>query len=171
MGKRAVIVIKESEKELENLHKKSRNPKIKNRIKSLQLTLSNKFENRIELAKYLGVDSKTLYVWTKLYQDNGITALLESTSGGSYRKVVPDELRKSLENKLQDSTNPLKGYTDAVVWAKEEHGIEVNYQTLRSFMIKNFGSKLKQPRRSHYKKDEVAFEAFKKTSRTTSGSN
>ena len=168
MGKRAIIVIKESEKELENLHKKSRNSKVKNRIKSLQFTLSNKFENRRELATYLGIDTKTLYTWTKLYQERGITALLESTSGGSYRKVVPDELRKPLKNKLQDSTNPLKGYTDAVVWAKEEYGVVVNYQTLRSFMIKNFGSKLKQPRRSHYKKDEAAFEAFKKTSRTTS---
>jgi transposase len=31
-------------------------------------------------------------------------------------------------------------------------------------MIRNFGSKLKTPRKSHYKKDEVAFDTFKKTS-------
>ncbi len=44
---------------------------------------------------------------------------------------------------------------------------EINYHTLRSFMITNFDTKLKQPRKSHYKKDEEAFEAFKKTSRTS----
>lgn len=32
-------------------------------------------------------------------------------------------------------------------------------------MIVNFGTKLKQPRKSHYKKDEKAFEDLKKNSR------
>ena len=49
----------------------------------------------------------------------------------------------------------------------KNYSVEINYHTLRSFMIVNFGTKLKQPRKSHYKKDEEAFEAFKKTSRTS----
>ena len=47
---------------------------------------------------------------------------------------------------------------------KQEFGYEIKYHTVRSFMIRNFGSKLKTPRKSHYKKDEVAFDTFKKTS-------
>jgi transposase len=42
--------------------------------------------------------------------------------------------------------------------------IEKKLNTVRAFMIRNFGTKLKTPRKSHYKKDEVAFDAFKKTS-------
>lgn len=54
------------------------------------------------------------------------------------------------------------GYNDAVIWVRNKHNIDINYHTLRSFMIVNFGTKLKQPRKSHYKKDEQAFETFKK---------
>ena len=165
MGKRAIIHIRESEEELCKMYKNSRGYKIKKRILSLQLTLTNKFDTRLELAKHLGVDVKTLYVWTKIYLKEGISAMLESTSGGKHRKVVTDTLRDALDRKLKDSINPLKGYTDAVIWAKEEHGVDINYHTIRSFMIINFGCKLKQPRKSHYKKDEVAFEEFKKNFR------
>jgi len=171
MGKRALIHIRESKQELDTIYRTSRGYKAKKKIKSLQLTLSNKYDTRLDLAKYIGIDVKTLYVWMKLYQEEGIEVMLGSTSGGKHRKVVPDILRDALDKKLKDSTNPLKGYTDAVVWAKEGYGIEINYHTIRSFMITNFGCKLKQPRKSHYKKDDVAFETFKKTSRTSSTNN
>jgi len=171
MGKRSIIEVKERKEELKRLYSSSRSYQTKRRIRSLQLTQENKFETRLELAKYLGIDVKTLYTWTKLYQSQGIESLLKSTSGGKHRKVVPDKLKELLDKKLNDSTSPLQGYTDAVLWVKQESGIEINYQTLRSFMITNFGCKLKQPRKSHYKKDELVFETFKKTSRTTSSNN
>ena len=45
-----------------------------------------------------------------------------------------------------------------------EHTSEIiSYTTLRNYMITNFKTKLKSPRKSHYKKDEQAIEAFKKT--------
>ena len=75
--------------------------------------------------------------------------------------------QKPIKKKLHDSTSPLHGYTDVVQWARKEFDVEINYHTLRSFMIVNFGTKLKQPRKSHYKKDEKAFETFKKTSGTS----
>jgi transposase len=138
MGKRVIIDIKESEEELDKLYRVSRNYKVKNRIKSLQLTKRDQFHTRVELAKHLSIDSKTLYVWMRIYQQQGIEALLKSTSGGKHRKVVPNSLKELLDKKLKDSSNPLKGYTDAVLWAKKELNIDVNYQTLRSFMIANF---------------------------------
>ena len=171
MGKSVIIAVKESDEELDQLYRISRKYKVKKRIKSLQLTKKKQFDTRLELAKHLGVDAKTLYVWMKIYEQQGLEALLKSTSGGSHRKVVPNMLKESFDKKLQDSTNPLKGYTDAVLWVKEAHNLEINYQTLRSFMITNFGCKLKQPRKSHYKKDEVAFETFKKTSSITPSDN
>ena len=85
-------------------------------------------------------------------------------SGGKRRETVPSSIHKAIKDKLNDSSAPLQGYNDAVLWIKQEFGYELKYHTVRAFMIRNFGSKLKIPRKSHYKKDEVAFEAFKKTS-------
>ena len=77
---------------------------------------------------------------------------------------MPASIYKEIEDKLNDSSAPLQGYNDAVLWIKQEFGYDLKYHTVRAFMIRNFGTKLKTPRKSHYKKDEVAFEAFKKTS-------
>lgn len=167
MGKKAVIHIKESLDELEILYKKTRKHKVKKRIKSLILTKQQTYSTRSEIAKHLSVDTKTLFTWTKIYKSLGLTAMINATSGGSHNHVVTDEIRESLSIKLHNSTEPLQSYTDAVLWVKDNLNIDVNYHTLRSFMITNFGSKLKQPRKSHYKKDEKAFEAFKKTSVTS----
>lgn len=167
MGKRVVIDIKEDAEDLDLLYRHSRNFKIKRRIKSLILTKSNKFETRDKLAKYLGIDVKTLYVWTKTYQEEGLEAMLITSGGGKRRQKITDTIKDELEKKLNNSTLPLQGYTDAVEWVRKKFGVEINYHTLRSFMIANFGTKLKQPRKSHYKKDEKAFESFKKTSKTS----
>ena len=165
MRKQAIIDIKESAEELDLLYRKSKNFKIKRRIKSLIMTKSNKFNTREQLAKHLGINVKTLYVWTKTYQDEGLTAILIMSGGGKRREKISDTIKKALEEKLNNSTSTLQGYTDAVEWVREKFGIEINYHTLRTFMIVNFGTKLKQPRKYHYKKDEKAFEDFKKNSR------
>lgn len=167
MGKQITINIKETIEELDLRYRNSKNFKIKRRIKSLILTKSNRFNTREQLAKYLGIDVKTLYVWTKTYQDEGLDAMLTMSGGGKRREKITEAIKKELEVKLNDSTSPLQGYIDAVDFVRTKFNIEINYHTLRSFMIVNFGSKLKQPRKSHYKKDENSFEDFKKTSGTS----
>ena len=79
----------------------------------------------------------------------GIKGLLTINSGGKRREAVPQSIHKEIEDKLNNSTAPLQGYTDAVSWIKQEFGYEIKYHTLRAFMIRNFGSKLKTPRKSH----------------------
>jgi len=131
---------------------------------SLILTKEEKFVRRVDLAQYLGVNIDTLNKWTGKYKASGLKGMLWVNSGGKRREVVPKSIHKEIETKLNDSTSPLQGYTDAVSWIKQEFGYQIKYHTVRAFMIRNFGSKLKVPRRSHYKKDEIAFETFKKTS-------
>jgi len=167
MGKKALIPIRESLEELEFLYKKTSNYKRKQRLKSLIFTKTNKFNTRLELSEHLGIGLRTLFDWTNKYLTEGLDSMLDSTSGGARNSVISESLKKSLEAKLNNSTSPLQGYNDAVHWVKSKHNITINYHTLRSFMIVNFGTKLKQPRKSHYKKDEVAFETFKKTSDLT----
>ena len=167
MGKQAEIYIKESLSELKSLYKKTKNSRKKLRILSLILTKENKFNTREHLAIHLGVDAKTLYKWTKTYNKFGLQQMLIISSGGKRRETVPSKIHNDLEKKLHNSKSPLLGYTDAVEWVKNEFNIDLNYHTLRSYMIRHYGTKLKTPRKSHYKKDEKAFETFKKTSRTT----
>ena len=164
MGKIFNLTIKESLSTLKLYRKKEKSHKKKLRLLSLILTKENKFSRRIDLAEYLEVNIDTLNKWTGKYKKYGLTGLLSLNSGGKRREAIPHSIHKEIENKLNDSNLPLQGYTDAVSWVKQEFGYQIKYHTLRAFMIRNFGSKLKVPRKSHYKKDEVAFEAFKKTS-------
>jgi transposase len=164
MGKVFEITIKESFLELKSAQRKEKNLKKKLRILSLILTKEEKFLRRVDLAKFLGVNITTLDKWTDKYRDSGLNGMLEMKSGGKRRETVPASIHKEIEAKLNDSSAPLQGYNDAVLWIKQEFGYVLKYHTVRAYMIRNFGSKLKIPRKSHYKKDEVAFEAFKKTS-------
>lgn len=156
-----------SVEDLDFLYKRTRNYKSKLRIKSLILIKNNKFKTRLELSNHLGIGLRTLFDWTNNYLSGGLESMLASTSGGSRNRIISITLRKSLKEKLNNSKEPLQGYNDAVLWVKNNCGLAINYHTLRSFMIVNFGTKLKHPRKSHYKKDEQAFEAFKKTSNLT----
>jgi len=164
MGRVFEIVIKESLSTLKSQHIKEKNQKKKLRLLSLILTKEKRFSRRVDLAEYLGVNIDTLNKWTKKYKLFGLEEFLTINSGGKRREAIPKSIHKEIETKLHDSNAPLQGYTDAVSWVKQEFGYQIKYHTLRAFMIRNFGSKLKTPRKSHYKKDEVAFETFKKTS-------
>ena len=164
MGKVFEITIKESLAELKQLHRAEKKSKQKLRLLSLILTKEARFSRREDLSKFLGINPSTLVDWTKKYKENGLQGMLTINGGGKRRETVPLSIRKEIEAKLNNSTSPLQGYTDAVLWIEQEFGYQIKYHTVRAFMIRNFGTKLKVPRKSHYKKDEVAFETFKKTS-------
>ena len=92
---------------------------------SLILTLEDKFLTREELSQFIGVNSKTLYKWTNKYKEGGLSALLQISGGGKRRESVPVSIHKNIEKKLQDSTAPLQGYTDAVQWVEQELGYKI----------------------------------------------
>ena len=167
MGKRAEISITESLSELNNKYKKCKDYRKRLRIMSLILTKEKKYKSREELSDFLGVSPKTLYSWTMVYKEFGIEKMLVISNGGKRREVVPSRIHKDLEAKLNNSTDPLLSYNEAVEWVKKEFNIELKYNTLRMYLIRNFGSKLKSPRKSHYKKDDQATKAFKKTTSLT----
>ena len=167
MGKHAKITITESLIELRGQYNKHKNYRKRLRILSLILTKERKFNTREELAEFLGINPKTLYAWTKVYIEFGLAEMLIISNGGKRREVVPSHIHKDLQAKLNNSTDPLLSYTDAIEWVKKEFDIELKYNTLRTYLIRHFGSKLKTPRKSHYKKDEQAIKVFKKTTYLT----
>ena len=163
MARPTNIVIKESLDFLKKMYSEERNHRIRIRIKCLILLKEARLKGQLEIANHLSVDYATVKRWLKQYKEEGIKSLTILRNGGQRRSAISHEVHQSLSAKLNDSTQPLLGYWDAVLWVNNNHGLEIKYNTLRTYLIRHFKTKLKAPRKSHYKKNEQAIEAFKKT--------
>ena len=157
------IKIIETEEDLNLTYHKIKDRRIKLKVKSLILFKEGNFKNQEDLANHLCIGYSTLRLWLKKYSTEGLAAFIREPARGKPQCTITPEIHKVLEQKLNNSHDSLKGYWHAVIWIKETTGIEIGYQALRKYMIKHFKTKLKAPRKSHYKKEEQAIEAFFKT--------
>lgn len=162
MPKRIKLEVIEEIEYLKTLSKTVPSHRLKIRLLYLELRKENKFSNQEALAKYLGVSSDSLHRWTLKYNKGGIEELLSIQSGKNTNTKISNEVHELIEKKLQNLEDPLLGYKDAVNWVYKKTGTRINYHTLRGYMKRHFGSKLKVPRKSHYKKDPEAELVFKK---------
>jgi transposase len=167
MSHASSIIIKETKEELLSAYHKQKNSRIKLKVKALILFQEGNYKKQEDLAMHLCIGYSTLRLWLRKYRDEGLKTYLKVPARGKPKCLVTSDLHRALEDKLKDSGNPLQSYLEAVEWVKEEHGIKLGYHALRKYMIKHFKTKLKVPRKSHYKKDEQAIEAFFKTARHT----
>ena len=78
-------------------------------------------------------------------------------------RILTKEIHQGLEKRVNTRDDPFLGYWDAVDWVNSQYGVSVSYHLLRYHLIKHFKTKLKSPRKSHYKKDDQAVTAFLKT--------
>ena len=163
MGMTSKLEIKESLDTLEKAFRSASSFKVRQRIQSLILLKKEKFKRQVDLAEFIDVGHSTLKSWIKQYKEFGFESLTTLQSGGNYKGVISESLHKALESKVNDSKNPLLGYWHAVDWVKQHHDQDIQYQTLRAYLIRHFQTKKKHPRKSHYKKDEQALAVFKKT--------
>ena len=163
MGKKAQLDIKESISELKKLLIKQKTIKGEKRLKCLIEIKSNRFETRQNLADYLLVHIRTLERWVNDYRHGGATEMLSDKPKNKQSKIISPEIHKGLEQRVNDPHNPFLGYWDAQNWVKQEYGVDVKYQRIREYLKQHFRTKLKTPRKSHYKKDEEAEKAFLKT--------
>jgi len=157
------IVIKETTEELASLFNKTKDQRLKLKLKCLILFKKGDFKKQEDLANHLCIGYSTLRLWLKKYKQDGFDKFVMIPVKGRPKSCITAEIHDALEAKLSDSNAPLQGYWDAVSWLKDTMDVSINYQALRNYMIKHFKTKLKVPRKSHYKKDEQAIEAFFKT--------
>ncbi|TVZ25872.1 winged helix-turn-helix protein [Gillisia sp. Hel_I_86] len=163
MAKPQEFTITQSVEELRALRKSQTNIKHEKRVMFLIYLKENKFKTRHELCDYLGIDPRTQQRWTKQYLENGISFLLTDLPKNKKSKIITPEIHKELEKRLNSSDQGFLGYWDAQAWVNNEFDIDIQYHWLRKYLIKHFKTKLKSPRKSHYKKDEEAGKAFLKT--------
>lgn len=158
-----IISIKETEKEIKKLMKKSI-PFIGQRLRVL-LILKQYEQTGIskrKAAKLAGVDPNSVQNWRTLYEQEGIKGLMEHNKTGFKPSVFTPEEHQLLENKLHDPENGLQGYVELKEWLEKEVERTFNYNTLLYYCIRHFKSSVKVARKSHVKKDENAMEDLKK---------
>jgi transposase len=155
--------IKERYSELINLRKKQTSYRIEKRVIWLIELQKKRFKTRESLATYLDINLRTQERWIERYISGGIEGLLIDKPKNIKSRIITKDIHQGLEKKVNSSDNPLLGYWDAVDWVKSEYGVSVSYHLLRYHLIKHFKTKLKSPRKSHYKKDDQAVTAFLKT--------
>jgi len=159
------IEIKESLEDLRHILKSAKTHQSVIRIQCLLFLKEKRFKNRTSIADTLSVSLSSIDRWIKIYQRQGIEQLLNMSSGGKRREVITREIHEKLSQKLHDTNNPLLGFHDAVRWVEDNFNLQVKYTTLYSYIRKNFGGKLKVPRKSHYKNNPEAVEDFKKNTK------
>lgn len=163
MGKTAYLDITESLSELKSLASKQQTLKGEKRVKSLIYIKANKFQTRQEVSDFLGVHIRTLERWVHNYKSGGIDQRIYDKPKNKQSKIITPEIHKGLEQRVHDPKNPFLGYWEAQDWVNETYGVDVKYQRIREYLKQHFKTKLKAPRKSHYKKDAEAEEAFLKT--------
>ena len=163
MGKRAYLEVTESLSELRKLLSKQKSIKSQQRVKCLMDIKTARFDTRQELADYLSVHIRTMERWLVNYRTGGIVSMLSNKPNTKASKIINNEIHKGLEQRVNDPNNPFLGYWDAQQWVFENYGIDVKYHRIREYLIQHFSTKLKVPRKSHYKKDVEAEKAFLKT--------
>ena len=163
MGKRSKLEIEESLGELKKVLAKQKTLKLERRVRSLILIKSKKFDTRQEVADYLGVHKRTMERWLQDYSKKGISGMLTIEPKNKGSKIISQEIHNGLKQRVYDPNNPFLGYWDAQQWVNKQYGVEVKYQRIREYLIQHFSTKLKTPRKSHYKKDLEAEKAFLKT--------
>ena len=163
MKKSQKLHIKESVLELKKLRVKQASLSKQKRIDCLLYLQDGKFNTRKELANYLGVHIRTQERWIAKYKSQGVLFMLKDEPRIRKSKIITQQIHQGLAARVNSSENPFLGYWDAQDWVYQQYGVQVKYHWLRKYLIKHFKTKLKSPRKSHYKKDEQAIEAFLKT--------
>lgn len=165
MPKKIQIPILESEKSLRLLLNKTRTDRVRGRIKALLLLKQNKVHYQSQLASKLGFTEKTIREWLKLYESEGISSLIAVRVGGNRDSTLPKKVLVFIESQLNNLETTITSYVELQQLIQDTFGEIVNYKTLNGYCNRVFKSKLKVSRKSHYKQDDKAIEAFKKTTK------
>lgn len=162
MPKQLDIQVKESESALLALSRKSKSNIVRNRLKALLLIKREKCEYTRDIVLQTGYTRKTIYNWLELYKSGGISRLCEVHSGGNNTKLLSTSTIAEIATLLTDPYSTIVSYVELVAILQKQQP-ELTYNSVYQHCKKHHGSKLKVARKSHYKKDEQAVEAFKKT--------
>ena len=162
------VTVKESFKELKLLLKKSpahHSAKIRMLI---EIKKSNVLLSKNELAEMIGVNHNSIQTWRTKYLKGGIDELLKDGRIGFKPSIIKTTAHKKIASELSKEVASFSSYKQLHAWVDKNVVKGINYNSLRHYVKRHFGAKLKVPRKSHIRKDKEAVITFKKTSSETS---
>lgn len=158
------ITVKENLAELKKMLKTSA-PHQTPKLKMLLIIKESEYDlNKNELANEVGVNHNSIQKWRKKYLTGGIKSLLQDGRIGFKPSIITKETHEEIRLKLHNPEDAFTSFKDLQHWVDTNFKKGINYNSLRHYVKRHFGAKLKVARKSHVKKDKDAGEAFKKTS-------
>ena len=126
---------------------------LKLRLHLLILLKSNPNMTRQRAADHLALHRNTVARWLRLYQQDGLDALLTTRPVGAPagQKSLPPEVLAQLQARLKT----LEGFTSyghVQQWIHQEFDLAIAYPTLHNIIRYQLKAKLKRARPSHAKK-------------------
>ena len=160
------MVIKESLVDLYKLKNKSANNMITKRLEMLIECKKHEKDgiSQEDLCRLVGCSGQSVVDWRDAYAKGGIKQLMSHNRKPNRQPILNEHENKLLEEKLNDADNPCIGYAELVDWVETNLAKKMQYITLYCYSSRNFGTKIKSPRKSHINKDATAAEDFQKNS-------
>ena len=158
------MVIKESLEDLYKLRNKSANNMITKRLEMLIECKKHEKDgiSKEDLCRLVGCCGQSVVDWRAAYVKGGIEQLMSHNRKSNRQPILNEHESKLLKEKLNDADNPCTGYVELVDWVEANLAKKMKYITLYCYSKRNFGTKIKSPRKSHIKKDAAAAENFQK---------
>ena len=158
------FTVKENLSELKKLLK-SAPPHVAPRIRMLLVAKqSDRSLSKNELADQVGVNHNSIQQWRSTYVKGGMEDLIKDGRVGFKPSVISKQAHQQIKVKLHNPQGAFTSYKDLQAWVDRDLVQGINYNTLRHYVKRHFGAKLKTARKSHVNKDKESGELFKKTS-------
>jgi transposase len=120
--------------------------------------------NKNQLADQVGVNHNSIQKWRNKYISGGIKSLLSDGRIGFKPPMISKDTHEQIRLKLFNPEGAFTSYKDLQLWVDNHFEKGINYNSLRHYVKRHFGAKLKIARKSHVNKDKEAGPVFKKTS-------
>jgi transposase len=148
---KALPEIKEDISQLEDMLKKEKDARLKERIHALYLLKAKQAKNRTSVANMLSKHRTTIGTWLQTYENEGMTGLLTIETHPNRKSSIPPDVLEKLKEKLQ-APEGFKGYKSIQIWIANQFGIDIPYKTLHGIVRYRLKAKPKVGRKSHIKK-------------------
>jgi transposase len=121
------------------------------RLHALYLVASGQARTRRAVAELLGLSRNTVGEWLAVYEQGGLSALLEVRTAPGRRATLSDAQEARLRQALAEPAG-FASYQAVRDWIAQELQVEMKYDTVHKLVRYKLGAKLKVPRRTHIKK-------------------
>ena len=149
--RRPLPLIHESAEELKRQMRAESHETKKQRLHVLYLLASGQASERQQAAAMLGLHRNTVGRWLQLYEEGGLSALLEiKPSPGAKPQLSPEQ--QALVRAELSKPEGFSSYIELQEWIAERFGVRMNYAALYHMARYRMGAKLKVPRPTNPKK-------------------